>query len=130
MILLLDDDQDRYNALVKNVGPTRVTWATTADEALAFLSDMNFDVIMLDHNLGTIDTGCKVAEFIASNAERFMDTAIVIHSSGTHGVAKMNNLLKAAGITPEVNYLAIGRVVCRAGTYYITDPLIGYPKQL
>lgn len=52
-ILVLEDNGNRFNIFYDALGvENEICWAQTADQAIAFLSDNDFDVLFLDHDLG------------------------------------------------------------------------------
>lgn len=102
-ILILDDEHDRVQTLMKNIGGP-VYHATNFREFLQILKDENFDfdLIMLDHDLQDWDvnsqkefTGSDAAKYIAANPSRFKDNCVfIIHSLNSIGVANMMAHLK------------------------------------
>jgi len=79
-ILILDDDVIRQDAFDKAFvdNPSCVVWhAFTAEKAIDWLSKNQFDLILLDHDLGTARTGKDVVRFLIENKQ---NAQIIVHS--------------------------------------------------
>lgn len=97
-VLALDDMEHRLEWFQKRI--PNIVCVSTVDDAIMRIADQRppFDLIFLDHDLGTIETGEEVARHLASNG--FIGYNVVIHSWNSEGAKRMKNLLNnAAAIT-------------------------------
>lgn len=89
-ILFLDDNEDRFRTFQSYYDETSVWtyWVTTAAEAIAALQIKDFDLIMLDHDLGLetfvnsnrVDCGYEVVRWIINNKNSYRFPLIIVHS--------------------------------------------------
>ena len=107
-ILILEDNNERIKQFRKNIAPSHLLFVTDdAEMAIEFLKEMKFDVLFLDHDLGTIEnestdnknTGSEVARFLAANTDKIPDN-IFLHSLSVPGRNYMNSLLPMAKQLP------------------------------
>lgn len=96
-ILILDDEEGRHSLFRKKYNIHELTHAYTADEAIDYLSKHKYDIVFLDHDLGTRATGIKVAKWMHSNK---IDAQVIIHSLNPVGAENMKHILKDARILP------------------------------
>ncbi len=98
-ILFLDDEQDRVETFERNTG-LKVTWVKDYDEFVEALSSSSkFDLIMLDHDLGTDETGLDCMRFLVQDEEwrsAGQVQHVLIHSSNFIGVSNMVSMAKYA----------------------------------
>lgn len=106
-ILFLDDDEYRHSHAQRELIGHDVQHARTAAEALAHLAKQDFEVAMLDHDLGggqmlasNDASGYAVAEAIADRKVRRPDF-VVVHSFNPAGAMRMVQSL-TAGMVPSV----------------------------
>ncbi len=91
-ILFLDDEETRYNTLVKNLGDSaQCRHVKDGFEFLEALHDAKYDVIMLDHDLGLYDfTGVDAAKILACAPDNLNDNQlVVVHSMNVCGADNM-----------------------------------------
>jgi CheY-like chemotaxis protein len=101
-ILFLDDDQIRhqvFDSMILSANSTAQVWHKyNAQETIDSLEAQDFDMILLDHDLGEDLTGKIVATWIAENLAP--GPVIVLHSWNFFGRADMEKSLRAAGHDP------------------------------
>jgi CheY-like chemotaxis protein len=99
--LILDDDAARHNAFAKRLSRPGniVKHAYTFEEAVEAASTWTpqFDVMLLDHDLGTIKTGADFAKYLAEMPVERRPWKIVIHSWNQSGARYMLAVLTEAG---------------------------------
>lgn len=99
-ILFLDDDKNRLAVASKKWSKDHdLTLVETADEAIEALTNNQFDLASLDHDLGgkvyvesSKGTGYEVAQFICT-----METPppiVIVHSWNFYGAQNMLSILK------------------------------------
>lgn len=105
-ILVLDDNEIRLRYFKKHLAPLLPDCVMTAKEAIEKLSETDFDVVFLDHDLGNQEyqtsgdgTGYEVAQWLSNHPEK-KPKKIVIHSFNACGARKMLALLPEAEYTP------------------------------
>lgn len=128
-LLFLDDAQYRMNQFKRLLAqvPVKITWASTAKEAIAALRARKYDIVSLDHDLGGKGfeadndqdiayihqhypgapiqrTGPNVADGLTV-AQALIDTPnvnsrIFIHSMNPVGALHMKNLMPHATVCP------------------------------
>lgn len=96
-ILFLDDDISRVEEFQIRTGLT-VVHSTNIGDFISRLNDSRYDLIMLDHDLGTNDgDGSDAAKYLAAN--RLLlgdDQTVIIHSANPIGAANMMSHMKHA----------------------------------
>lgn len=97
-ILFLDDSEERHAQFARQ-HPEAVreytAWATI--EALRL--SPRFDVVYLDHDLGTTETGMDVVDFIVQMSEEDRPLRVVVHSYNVPAAQlRMLPALNRAGI--------------------------------
>lgn len=101
LIMILDDERYRHSLIRSWLSEqAEVVDAFSADDAIAQLEarGAEFDVVFLDHDLGTRKTGAHVAEHIASLPSDRRPKLVVVHSVNVAGAIKMIAILAAAGV--------------------------------
>jgi hypothetical protein len=104
-ILFLDDDENRIREFQPRFPGAIIT--RTAKETIAKLPVMDWDVVLLDHDLGgeqfvdsgKEDTGAGVARWVAEN--RPSVGRFIVHSHNPGGAKNMEGLLQQAGYSVE-----------------------------
>jgi len=93
-MLILEDDQERIDRFHDRYHRRyEIVIVGTAAEAIQLLSNENWDIIFLDHDLGDgHGTGYEVACWLEQNQQR-QPHKIVIHSWNLVGAAKMKAAL-------------------------------------
>ena len=104
-VFVLDDTQDRlYWFRERLCGVAKLRDAKTAKRAIEILSEEEFDLVFLDHDLSFMDAGFperqfdngkEVARFLAI---RKFPGKVVIHSKNDDGVRAMKKSLPAATV--------------------------------
>lgn len=105
-ILFLDDSKLRHQRIRQNVFGATLTAVYTAKGAIAQLdSNIEFDVILLDHDLSdeyegqildNVEDGRTVARYMAQTT-KFLKTPIVIHSMNEPASKEMESILRNSG---------------------------------
>ena len=102
-ILFLDDSRERQSVFRRNTIGHIVKFASSADEAIAFLEKETFDQIWLDHDLEDIylksgsqkPTGRDVSKYLAENVDRHCRSVVVAHTLNHEGGKAMcHDLIK------------------------------------
>jgi len=104
-ILFLDDDLNRHSKFTEASNGSEVTFVHGVAQAIEALSNEQFDIAFLDHDLdGRVfveeseGTGTEVAEYIAKMpAEtRPRIVIVIVHSMNPYGAQRMMNILRGA----------------------------------
>ena len=85
-VLFLDDELWRWEAFNK-IFPQPV-WVKTAEETIEKLKTEEYDILSLDHDLGTNSNGMDVVNYIIENNKRYK--YIWIHSWNSPAASKMH----------------------------------------
>lgn len=93
-ILVLEDEAYRRELIEPLLEGHKIYWARNADDALALLDCVHFDLILLDHDLAEHTCGCKVASRLAKTDCLNHNTKVVVHSINPSGIKRMMRLLK------------------------------------
>jgi DNA-binding response OmpR family regulator len=93
-VLIVEDTEERQNALTSLYRSHAWVLAPTGRRAVALINAYEFDIISLDYNLRGNLTGADVAQTIASSRNRH--TRVVIHSMNPKGATKIALLLPQA----------------------------------
>ena len=103
-ILVLDDSQARLDTFKENIEQklkvlNSTDYATTADEAIAFLKkNLDYDYIFLVRDLGDNEpTGEDVLSYLLTHDYPSENVGIIIHSWNIPAGKKMCSELEAAG---------------------------------
>lgn len=103
-ILFLDDDELRHTYAAQALIGHDVHHVRTVPEALASLAEHEFDVAMLDHDLGGTqyapsdeESGYQVAVAIAERVTP-APRRVVVHSYNQPGAARMVTALRGGGV--------------------------------
>ena len=99
-ILILDDDDLRGRALTRiysrKYAESFIVLVKTHQEAAGYLARMPFDMVTLDHDLGTEHTGLDTARYIAQMLQP--PPEVFVHSSNPVGADNMVQVLQTAGV--------------------------------
>jgi CheY-like chemotaxis protein len=102
-ILILEDSEYRMEVFRDALRGHSIDHATTANDAIRFLSKGKYDMMFLDHDLGQEHVDCgdknsgsKVAFWLAEQ-EKHRETTIVIHSVNQPAALGMVDHLDHAG---------------------------------
>lgn len=110
-ILVLDDSEERlvfFRRWLQREG--EVVCVEHAQGAIDALRGRTFDLVFLDHDLGTgCETGDEVAKFICTMASP--PEQVIVHSANVVGAARMVARLTQAGV--HVGERNIGRLMGR-----------------
>ena len=110
-ILFLDDDQSRHDIFKRRSIGCKVDHVYSAKQTIDFLSKTDYDLVMLDHDLGgpeseyqlldDNDDGRTVCQWFATQTDntKFLNTIFIIHSLNPAGNNAMNNMLRDCGLT-------------------------------
>jgi len=105
-ILFLDDRSKRIHAALKKYADHDLTIVTTVKECIEKISNEEWDVISLDHDLNyeafvnsnRPDCGMEVVRFMTENSKfllkKFMQANIIVHTSNRAAAAVMINTLE------------------------------------
>ena len=97
MILVLDDEQYRHDWFDQNVHPAP-EHVYTVGTAISALTTTAYDVIYLDHDLGTEPlVGRDVARYLADHPECCRGASVIVHSVNGVSGPKIVRELRAAG---------------------------------
>jgi len=109
-VLVLDDKRkEQFEKRLSAIGVTDVTYAVTASECIAHLSETRFDLIFLDYDLtymqvdqpSSENTGAAVARWLSDHKMNPNHNAyIVIHSVDPYGAQYMKEMLASAIMSP------------------------------
>ena len=112
--LFLDDDPNRWGAFkdwVQQYVPfaTHVVWVDNYEDCIANLKSREWDMISLDHDLGTDKTGYDVAKWLERQVyehNKKIPSSIIIHTANTVGrkniVDTMMSIKKKQEVTIDV----------------------------
>jgi hypothetical protein len=109
-ILVLDDQEQRHDWFSARFSGHYVVHARSVSEAISALSNLWFDRVQLDHDLGEWEvlddetlverSGMDVVRFITDELPRDrVPGAIVVHSWNPVGAQNMVNFMRDRGIT-------------------------------
>ena len=114
-ILFLDDSHERHKKFVMNRIGMVIDQAYSYVDACKLLAEADattYDAVWLDHDLsdkaaaGQPDrdekTGTHVAEFIAQLPDDKRPQRVIIHSFNAAGASRMQQILRAAGVSVRV----------------------------
>ena len=96
-ILFIDDEEVRHKLMSKKYYGHNITYVKTAKEAFKALKNDTFDVIFLDHDLGTDKTGADIAERIKKMK---IKSQVIVHSLNPVGAKNIQNILPHARLMP------------------------------
>ncbi len=95
-ILFLDDEINRFKSLQdKLMGRAEIVWVTSHADFTTAIHKDNYDLIMLDHDLGWENdevgwNGTEAMKYLVENRTYLGDDqCVVIHSTNSCGVANM-----------------------------------------
>jgi CheY-like chemotaxis protein len=107
-ILFLDDDIHRHKILASRMIGHTVTYVFDARSCLDKLGEAQYDIVMLDHDLGgpesenqifeNVEDGRFVVRWVSANADLFRQTQFVVHSLNFVGRSSMVASLREAGL--------------------------------
>lgn len=107
-ILILDDDEIRHNEFAKVLDEHEVLHAYTAGVAIKWMTEQQFDLILLDHDLGeyTEDgeeiTGMAAAQFLALHLPfEQRPLMVIVHSWNLSRAVAMVETLRKAGLNVQ-----------------------------
>ena len=120
-ILIVEDDEVRCAWFDKKFAGREVDVTCDAAQAVAWLAERDYQVILLDHDLieehyfsaepDDERTGYAVAAWLAARPDRHCDATIIIHSLNYTGAQRMLDALHNAGREAEhipFHYLQAG----------------------
>ena len=96
-VLILEDSPQRRDAFKEYLSAHELHIYYSAKEAIAALDEHEFDIIFIDHDLGTPVTGCELAKVIA---EKDIQAQIVVHSINPVGARAIVDILPEATWAP------------------------------
>lgn len=97
-VLILDDESVRLDAYAERYKGHIVHCATNAQEAVDLLGTWHYDIVQLDHDLGSgCETGERVAQYLAS-MDAHRPELVVVHSHNPVGAKRMLDVLRDAGV--------------------------------
>jgi CheY-like chemotaxis protein len=99
-ILVVDDDIKRHVNFLRRLADHTVVSAGSYKEAIAALETGSpYDVIFLDHDLGTRKSGYDVARYLIEEmSEDLWPEQVIVHSLNIIGGPRIVRLLQDAGI--------------------------------
>lgn len=108
-ILFLDDNDIRYKMIslvLRDFRDITLDWTQTAEETIAKLQTDEYDVVMLDHDLGGKiyvpsgkGTGYEVAEWMKFHMQHKMPV-VYLHTQNEVGAEYMHRVLPDSKIIP------------------------------
>lgn len=113
-VLFLDDDPNRWLAFKDWIDrffpfPTQAIWVDNYEDCIANLMSREWDMISLDHDLGTDKTGYDVAKWMERQVYEYnkkIPSSIIIHTANTIGrkniVDAMMSIKKKQEVTIDV----------------------------
>ncbi|HEY6190590.1 MAG TPA: response regulator [Pyrinomonadaceae bacterium] len=120
-ILIVEDDPVRCAWFEQKFAGRQMDVTCDTREAIAWLGEHDYDVILLDHDLAEEHyfsdepdderTGYAVARWLAAHPDHHRDATIVIHSLNYYGAQRMLDALRDAGRDAEhvpFHYLQTG----------------------
>jgi DNA-binding NtrC family response regulator len=105
-VLILDDETHRHEAFDKQYGGCTVYHAYNLEQFRKHLRATKFDVISLDHDLGTRETGQDAAKAITSLRTVDVPELCIVHSWFEPGAKEIYRILYSAGIKVEIRRFA------------------------
>lgn len=104
-ILFLDDNEDRHKKFKQNSIGFSVDHVYTAQEAIGKLSENDYDLIYLDHDLdhkteNELNEDEEDGRFVArqlAKMEKHLNSTVVIHSLNRSGGIIMKGILEDSG---------------------------------
>lgn len=114
-ILILEDDENRIKRF-KEQFFEHDTWITHLPKtANKWLEEIEFDIILLDHDLSEdvqgldnnfdVGTGLEVAKFLGEKPHLSSNAQIFIHSLNGNGAKRMQSALETRGKVPHIPFL-------------------------
>lgn len=114
-ILILEDDDSRVKKFRQQFFKHELYITHLPKQANAWLEEIEFDVISLDHDLSEdvqgldnnfdVGTGLEVANFLGSKPWLSSSAQIFIHSLNGSGAKRMQSAMKSRGDVPHVPFL-------------------------
>lgn len=109
-ILFLDDDAER-NRVLKTNTTKLYTWVKTASECIEALKNEDWDLVLLDHDLGgqqfvdsnREDTGMEVVRWISENKPKIKHVFVHSYNSGA-----ADTMVKSLRADYPVEYIPFG----------------------
>lgn len=105
-ILILDDDQLRHDGFKQELIGHTLEHTYTSKECIESLKNNDYDLVLLDHDLGGQvyvesgeNTGWEVAEWLSKNLDKKPDN-VIIHSYNVVGAKNMMNILEDSKYIP------------------------------
>ena len=113
-VLLLDDDPDRTPLIQQHLAYTLatvkpiITVVRTVDAFRKAIDETRFDLIFLDHDLGTKETGYEAAQYLVSKGAARRPIEVGVHSMNLPARRRVFNYLCDNGIVArEINLFNI-----------------------
>lgn len=119
-ILFLDDQLGRWDAFRENNPTADATWASSYCDAVTLIEKNEYDLIYLDHDLGTKATGYTFAQYMVE--QHIQCRFVVCHSMNPVGRVDMSSLLYGGGFNvlncPHAWEYTINQVVSQMDDSY------------
>lgn len=123
-VFLLDDDVMRHEWFKRQFKGETVEVAADHEHAIALLSENDYDLIFLDHDLlpehyysETFDderSGYAVARWLAEHPERLASAPVIVHTRNADGALRMVELMRGTGRHAEhVPFQLLGHKIKR-----------------
>jgi DNA-binding response OmpR family regulator len=96
-ILILDNCISRRKHFKKHLKAHECIYAQSYEEFKQLLNQA-YDLIFLDHDLGTVETGLDCARLIAQLSHNLLPIQVIIHSHNVSGAKNMEDVLVRASI--------------------------------
>ncbi|MDQ3918340.1 MAG: hypothetical protein M3348_07665 [Acidobacteriota bacterium] len=110
-VLIVEDDETRCDWFRRRLGEHELDVTCGVEEAIAWLGENEYDLILLDHDLledhyfsnepDDDRTGYAVAAWLAAHPDSQPAATIIVHSLNYAGAQRMVETLIAAGFDAE-----------------------------
>ena len=126
-ILFMDDDTDRYDRLRKKLPEAiKITHCSDALTTMEAIRTNEYDLVMLDHDLGygaPGGDGIEVAKWLSRSRDEYKwksGCTVIVHSLNPVGAGNMISELGRSSITADYIPGAWTRIECRLNCLVIT----------
>ena len=105
-VLFIDDEKERFDEFKLLYPDFDITYVDNIVDALDAVCSpaFDFDLLMLDHDLGGKDTTQPIADYIYMKVTGFTDLTVVIHSTNSAGAgnlySKLHRVVECCVIAP------------------------------